>query len=99
MTDSLKIQKLKSRINTIIGEKDYQRFLNKLASSIEPMRNIALEFGLSESTITYWRTELGYKDGKTRSDLRFYKRRIERIKQREKRTQSLINCLFKNNKV
>ena len=97
MTDSVKVQELKNTIKIVIGEKEYVKFLSRLAGGIEPLKNIAKAYGLDSSTVSRWANGLGYRDAKTKQALRGYYRRLERIKEREKKTKKLMEYLFKVN--
>lgn len=97
MTDPAKIQELKDRIKIIIGDAEYLTFMARFSGSTESVKNLAKSYGLEPSTLTKWANVLGYRDGKTKQALRGYYRRLEKIRERDKRTKKLMNYLFKVN--
>ncbi len=98
MTDSLEVQECKRQMKIVIGEKEYPQFILRLASSIDPLASLELEYGLGSSVTRKWIKILGYRDGTTRRCLTMHYKRLRRIKERQKRNEKLTNFLFANNK-
>ena len=94
MTDSLKVQKLKTGIKKAIGDENYLIFMQHLSNGIDTVDSLAERWKLSTTTIHRWREKLGYKDGKTRQQLRWHNSCLTRINDRNQKNEKLIKFLL-----
>lgn len=96
MTDSIKVQECKRRIKIIVGEAEYLDFIQRLATSIEPVAELSRKYLISEGTLLGWINTLGYRDATTRRCLNMHYKRLRRIKEREIKNEKLTKFLLGN---
>lgn len=98
MTDSIKIQKIKAKIKSKIGDDLYLQFLTDLRNPLISLKELSSKYNLSHKTITNYINALEYNDGRTRQLIRSNTRVEKRIQERQKRTMQLAKLIMSFNK-
>jgi hypothetical protein len=98
MTDSIKVQKTKVRIKTIVGEERYLQFLTDVRNPTLTISVISFKYNISQTAIETCINNLDYNDGRARQLIRTTLAAEKRVKERQKRTEQFTKMLLTFNK-
>jgi len=93
MTDSIKVQKLKSRLKERFGDR-YLEFMHDLSNYQLSHKDLRIKWNVSESTITRWINILSYsRTGNIKMLLRNQVKVNQRVKKRQETAAKILKLI------